>query len=262
MALGSSTVLATALTACGLFGAGGFYSSSVLNAPVDPDSARYVKSIVEAGDRGGFWMAADPAERVNLADDATPAYPVRQKVPYHQFPVPYPWRPDFYVEPLSDAHAMVVQTQACEIVRDLPDDVFRRRPLGVQRSALEFAASLRSSGAGHTLGNGIRAFAVCGHRSLGRSRTRLDRSCAKLGRSGGHRRPMEFRSTGQRYRRFTVQGKRPVSTALRRSSQAAAVVRYITFWPAKCGHRSSHEDLRCLLGGYCTDERVVRRTGV
>ena len=115
MALGSSTVLATALTACGVFGAGGYYSSSVLNAPVDPSSERYVKSIVDAGDRGGFWMAADPAERINLADDATPAYSVRQKVPYHLFPVPYPWRPDFYIEPLSDAHAMVVQRQACEL---------------------------------------------------------------------------------------------------------------------------------------------------
>jgi hypothetical protein len=115
VALGSSTVLATALTACGLFGAGGYYSNSILNAPADPNSQRYVQSIVDAGDRGGFWMAADPAERINLADARTPAYSVRQKVQYHQFPVPYPWLPDFYVEPLSDAHAMVVQTQACEL---------------------------------------------------------------------------------------------------------------------------------------------------
>ncbi len=115
MALGGSTVLATALTACGLFGAGGPYSNSIVNASVDPSSRLYVRSVVDAGDRSGFWIASEPAERINLADDATPAYSVRQKVPYHRFPMPYPWRPGFYIEPLSDAHAMVVQTQACEL---------------------------------------------------------------------------------------------------------------------------------------------------
>jgi hypothetical protein len=111
----SAAVLAAALTACGLFGTGGFYTSSVLHAQVDANSDKYVRSMVEAGDRGGFWIAADPAERVNVADGRTPAYRVRQKVGYHQFPVAYPWRPDFYIEPLSDAHAIVVQTQACEV---------------------------------------------------------------------------------------------------------------------------------------------------
>ncbi len=113
--VGSSVVLAAALTACGLFGTSGYYSSSVLHAPVDLSSDKYVRSIVDAGDHGGFWMAADPAERVNVADGRTPAYRVRQKVEYHQFPVPFPWRPDFYIEALSDAHAIVVQTQACEV---------------------------------------------------------------------------------------------------------------------------------------------------
>ncbi len=113
--VGSSAVLAAALTACGLFGTNGYYSSSVLHAPVDASSDKYVRSMVDAGDRGGFWMAADPAERVNVADGRTPAYRVRQKVEYHQFPVPFPWRSDFYIEPLSDAHAIVVQLQACEL---------------------------------------------------------------------------------------------------------------------------------------------------
>lgn len=115
MAVTSSAVLAAALTACGLFGSGGYYSASVLNAAVDVNSDKYVRAIADAGGRGGFWMAADPAERINVADERTPTYHVRQKVPYHQFPVAYPWRPEFYIEPLSDAHAMVVQTQACDL---------------------------------------------------------------------------------------------------------------------------------------------------
>ena len=45
------------------------------------------------------------------ADSATPTYHVRQKVPYHAFDVAYPWQPNFRIEPLSDAHALVVQTR-------------------------------------------------------------------------------------------------------------------------------------------------------
>jgi hypothetical protein len=106
---------AAALSACGLFGADSTYTHSVRAAAVDRDSARYVRSMMDAGNTGGFWIAADPAETINLADDRTPTYRVRQKVPYHRFPAPYPWKPDFFVEPLSDAHAIVVQTQSCHL---------------------------------------------------------------------------------------------------------------------------------------------------
>ncbi|HZY99324.1 MAG TPA: hypothetical protein VFE36_07100 [Candidatus Baltobacteraceae bacterium] len=40
---------------------------------------------------------------------------VHPKVSWHSFPVPYPWLSTFYVEPLSDAHAIVVQTQTCHL---------------------------------------------------------------------------------------------------------------------------------------------------
>jgi hypothetical protein len=109
------TPAAAALTACGLFGANSAYTLPVTNASVDRDSARYVASMIAAGNRGGFWMAARPVEFVNLANRATPTHRVRQKVPYHSFDVWYPWQPDFKIEPLSDAHAIVVQTDDCRL---------------------------------------------------------------------------------------------------------------------------------------------------
>jgi hypothetical protein len=68
-----------------------------------------------AGNSGGFWIASRPVEVINIANGATRTYRVRQKVPYHRFPMEYPWDPAFRIEPLSDAHAIVVQTQSCNL---------------------------------------------------------------------------------------------------------------------------------------------------
>ncbi|HXO17307.1 MAG TPA: hypothetical protein VN909_03975 [Candidatus Dormibacteraeota bacterium] len=106
---------AAALTACGIFGANGAYTLPVVGASIDRESSRYVQTMVAAGNAGGFWMAADPVEFVNVADNATPAYRVRQKVPYHRFDVSYPWQPGFRIEPLGDAHAIVVQVGECRL---------------------------------------------------------------------------------------------------------------------------------------------------
>jgi len=103
------------LLSCGLFGGSGPYATPVTGAPVDPESRRYITAMADAGSRGGFWIAPDPVEFVNLANNATPTYRVRQKVPYHQFDTLFPWSPAFRVEPLSDAHAIVVQTQSCKL---------------------------------------------------------------------------------------------------------------------------------------------------
>ena len=109
------TLAAAALTACGLFGANGAYTQDIRTAAVDPNSLRYIKSAVGAGATSGLSIAADPVEFVNLADNRTPAVRVRPKVSWYSFNVPYPWSPGFRIEPLSDAHAIVVQTQSCRL---------------------------------------------------------------------------------------------------------------------------------------------------
>lgn len=92
----------------------GTYSHDVSNAPVDPNSAAYINSVMGAGDTGGFY-ASTGVEQVNLANPKTPLYTVKPKVKWHQFPKPYPWQTGFYIEPLSDEHAMIVQTQNCHL---------------------------------------------------------------------------------------------------------------------------------------------------
>jgi hypothetical protein len=109
------TIAAAALTACGLFGAGGAYTQDMRTAAVDPNSLRYIKSGVGAGATSGLSIAAKPVEFVNLADNRTPAVRVRPKVGWYRFSVPYPWSSSFRIEPLSDAHAIVVQTQSCRL---------------------------------------------------------------------------------------------------------------------------------------------------
>ncbi len=67
----------------------------------------------EAGDTGGFWTAATPVEYINIAGADTRLYSVRGKVRWHRFDVAYPWNPAFKIEPLGDAHAIVLDTHEC-----------------------------------------------------------------------------------------------------------------------------------------------------
>jgi len=106
---------ASILNACGLFGSNSVYTRAVSTASVDEDSSRYIQAMMQAGSTGGFWIAADPVEFVNVATGRTPTLRVRQRVPYHRFPTAYPWQADFRIEPLSDAHAIVVRTDDCRL---------------------------------------------------------------------------------------------------------------------------------------------------
>jgi hypothetical protein len=99
---------------CSVFTPNDYYSAVITHAPADPKSSAYIASVVEAGDRTGFF-ASTGVEQVNLADDATPKLKVHAKVDYHPFPVPYPWGAGFFIEPLADHHAMVVQDQDCHL---------------------------------------------------------------------------------------------------------------------------------------------------
>jgi len=100
---------------CTLFPAGDpTYNRNISTASIDPNSAAYIASLQQAGDTAAFY-ASTGVERVNLATNSTPLMTVSRKVSYHSFPVPYPWASGFYIEPLGDAHAIVVQTQSCHL---------------------------------------------------------------------------------------------------------------------------------------------------
>jgi hypothetical protein len=108
-----ASVIRASVSRCPAF-ENGAYTQVVTNAPVDPNSADYIRSVIQAGDRSGF-LASTGVEQVNLANDATPLRTVKPSVAYHKFPKPYPWSKDFFIEPLGDGHAMVVQTQSCHL---------------------------------------------------------------------------------------------------------------------------------------------------
>jgi hypothetical protein len=99
---------------CPNFRGGHYYVNNITSASIDPHSANYVNSVIQAGDTYGFY-ASTGYEMVNLANNNTPLLVVHPQVKYHQFPVPYPWASSFFIEPLSDHHAMVVQTQTCHL---------------------------------------------------------------------------------------------------------------------------------------------------
>jgi len=94
---------------------GDVWQKSIVSAPIDPNSAAYLKAITDAGGGGSFdaW-APTTDELVNMADNGTPLVSVTGKVKWHTPYSPWPWDSSFYIEPLSDAHAMVLQTQSCK----------------------------------------------------------------------------------------------------------------------------------------------------
>jgi hypothetical protein len=99
---------------CPVFTAGDYYNTPISDAPVDPNSANYINSMVQAGNKDGFY-ASIGVEKVNNANDSTPTLTVKPDVSYHTFPAQYPWQSGFYIQPLSDRHAMIVQTQTCHL---------------------------------------------------------------------------------------------------------------------------------------------------
>jgi hypothetical protein len=92
-----------------VFTAGDWYNQSVSLAGVDPNSANYISSAA-AVDTSGFYLSTG-VEHANLASMGTPTYTVHATVPYHQNEwnanPPWPWMPAYFIEPLSDKHAIV-----------------------------------------------------------------------------------------------------------------------------------------------------------
>ena len=94
---------------------GDVWQKNIVRLPVDANSAAYIQAANDAGGGGGFAAAAPTTdEMINAATDATPLMNVEPKVKWHTPYSPWPWASSFYIEPLSDAHALVLQTQSCE----------------------------------------------------------------------------------------------------------------------------------------------------
>jgi hypothetical protein len=106
----AQAAIATAPSSTCYFPANDPFTAAVTTAAVDPNSAAYIASLQQAGDIANFY-ASTGVEQVNIATSTTPLLTVKPKVSYHSFPVPYPWQAGFFIEPLSDAHAMVLNPQ-------------------------------------------------------------------------------------------------------------------------------------------------------
>lgn len=113
--LGASSVLAAALATCPFFVANDWYTRPIDRSPIDPRSEQYIAAAIDAGDTGPFWATASPVEFINVARDDSSDRRVRQKVAYHRFDGEYPWNDAFRIEPLGDAHAIVIRERTCEL---------------------------------------------------------------------------------------------------------------------------------------------------
>ena len=102
---------------CNVFTAGDFYNAPVGGASVDPSSALYIASAAVV-DNSGFYLSTG-VEHANLANGSTPTHPVHAKVAYHQNEwnanPQWPWLASFKIEPLGDAHAIVLRTSDCRL---------------------------------------------------------------------------------------------------------------------------------------------------
>jgi hypothetical protein len=93
---------------------GNVWQTNVAAESPDPRSAAWLGAMVAAGGDGGFEATIPTDEFINDANNSTPRVPVRAKVHWHQPVSPIPWQPNFYIEPLSDAHSLVLETKSCQ----------------------------------------------------------------------------------------------------------------------------------------------------
>jgi hypothetical protein len=94
---------------------GDVWQKDIVAAQIDPDSAANIKAANDAGGGGSFTAYAPKTdELVNMASNGTPLLKVQPKVKWHTPYSPWPWQSGYYIEPLSDAHALVLQSQTCQ----------------------------------------------------------------------------------------------------------------------------------------------------
>jgi len=94
---------------------GDVWQTDISKAQIDPNSAAYFKAASDAGGGGSFDASAPTTdELINSASSSTPLLTVQPKVKWHTPYSPWPWGSSFYIEPLGDAHALVLQSQNCQ----------------------------------------------------------------------------------------------------------------------------------------------------
>src|ERR1700687_3081789 len=93
---------------CTVFTAGDWYNQPVTSAALDPNSSNYIASS-SAVDTSGFYLSTG-VEKANVATSATPTWVVHALVSYHQNEwdanPQWPWQNGYFIEPLSDKHAI------------------------------------------------------------------------------------------------------------------------------------------------------------
>jgi hypothetical protein len=93
---------------------GDVWQTNVANVSPDPRSSAWIAATMSQGGSGGFAASIPTNELINEANNSTPRVPVKPKVNWHKPYSPIPWSPDFYIEPLSDHHSLVLQTKSCQ----------------------------------------------------------------------------------------------------------------------------------------------------
>lgn len=89
------------------------WTTDVSQAAVLPNSAAMIQATIDAGGGGSFSVYQPTNETMNQANNSTPVVNVAQKVKWHSM-APQPYLPSFPIEPLSDGHLLVLQTDSCQ----------------------------------------------------------------------------------------------------------------------------------------------------
>lgn len=102
---------------CTVFPAGDYYNAVVSGASVDANSAAMIAGTAQI-DTYGFYLSTG-IEKVNLANGGTGRHAVNALESYHQNEwnanPQWPWASGYFIEPLSDAHALVLDTSSCRV---------------------------------------------------------------------------------------------------------------------------------------------------
>jgi hypothetical protein len=92
---------------------GNVYQSNIADEQPVAQSAAYIQALIDGGGGANFMATIPTYELINMANDQTPLVKVNPLVKYIVPYSPIPWKPSFYIEPLSDGHSLVLQAQNC-----------------------------------------------------------------------------------------------------------------------------------------------------
>jgi hypothetical protein len=90
------------------------WTTNIANASQASTSTANIQATIDGGGGGNFNVWVPTHELINMAGPSTPLVAVAGSSPKHKPYSPIPWQSSFYIEPLSDAHSMVLQTQSCQ----------------------------------------------------------------------------------------------------------------------------------------------------